>query len=67
MLTNLTEYGKSIREEMKVILKEIKKNPQGTHREGKEAGIQTYNLEHKGEIVKQDKMKEQEFKKNDEI
>ena len=66
-LRELLEYGKKIKEEMKDTLSEIKNNPQETNREGKEAGIQTYNLEHKGEIVKQDKMKEQEFKKNDEI
>ena len=47
MLRELTEYGKSIKEEMKVTLSEIKKNPQGTNSEGKEAGIQINNLEHK--------------------
>ena len=31
MLRELTEYGKSIREEMKATLSEIKKNPQGTN------------------------------------
>ena len=35
---------------MKATLSEIKKNPQGTNRDGKEAGIQTNNLEHKEEI-----------------
>ena len=39
MLGELTEYGKSIREEMKVTLSEIKKNPQGTSSGGEEAGI----------------------------
>ena len=39
MLKDLTEYGKSIREEMKAILKEIKKNPQETNSEGKEARL----------------------------
>ena len=46
----LTEYGKSIREEMKATLSKIKKNPQGNNNEGKEAGIQIHNLEHKEEI-----------------
>ena len=31
MLRELTEYGKSIREETKATLSEIKKNPQGTN------------------------------------
>ena len=35
---------------MKVTLSEIKNNPQETNREGKEAGIQTNDLEHKEEI-----------------
>ena len=54
MLKDLTEYGKSIREEMKAILKEIKKNPQETNSEGKEASlIQINDLEHKEEINNQ--------------
>ena len=39
VLRELIEYGKSIREEMKAILKEIKKNPQETNSEGKEARL----------------------------
>ena len=39
MLKELTEYGKSIREEMKATLTEIKENPQVTNSEGKEAGV----------------------------
>ena len=35
---------------MKAKLNEIKKNPQGTNSEGKEAGIQINDLEHKEEI-----------------
>ena len=38
---------------MKVALSEIKKTPQGTNSEGKEAGIQVSNLEHKEEIYTQ--------------
>ena len=34
MLRELTEYGKCIREEMKVTLSEIKKNLQGTNSGG---------------------------------
>ena len=47
MLRDLFEYGRSIREEMKATQSEIKKNPQGTNSEGKEAGIQINDLEHK--------------------
>ena len=35
---------------MKATLSKIKKNPQGNNNEGKEAGIQIHNLEHKEEI-----------------
>ena len=38
MLRELLEHGKKIKEEMKVMLSEIKNNPQETNREGKEAG-----------------------------
>ena len=50
MLRDFIEYGKSTREEMKATLSEIKKNPQVTKSEGKEAGVQINNLEHKEEI-----------------
>ena len=47
MLRELTEYGKNIKEEIRATLNEIKKNPQGTTSEGKEAGIQINDLEQK--------------------
>ena len=50
MLREVIEFSKHIREEMEATLSEIKKNLQGTPREGKEAGIQTNDLEHKEEI-----------------
>ena len=50
MLPKLTEYGNSIKDEMKVTQSEIKKNPQGIDSEGKEDGIQINDLEHKEEI-----------------
>ena len=37
LLRELTEYNHKIKEEMKDTLREIKKNIQGTNREGKEA------------------------------
>ena len=50
MLKELTEYSNNIKEEMKVTLSKVKKNLQGTNSEGKEAGIQIKDLEHKEEI-----------------
>ena len=47
MLKDLPEYGKSMRGEMKALLREIKRNPQETNSEGKEAGIQINDLEQK--------------------
>ena len=59
MLRELLEYGNSIKEEMKVTLNEIKKDPQGTNREGKEAGTQIHNLEQKEEISIQPEQQEE--------
>ena len=59
ILKELTEYGNNIREETKVIVSEIKKILQGTNNEGKEAGIQINDLEHKEEINIQTEQKEQ--------
>ena len=39
MLKELIKYGNNIKEEMKAILREIKKNPQEANSEGKEARI----------------------------
>ena len=50
MPRDFIEYSKSIREEMKALLREIKKNPQETKSEGRENGIQINDLEHKEEI-----------------
>ena len=59
MLRDLFEYSKHLREEMKAILSEIKKNPQGTNSEGKEAKVQIKELEHKEEINSQPEQKEE--------
>ena len=40
MLGEIIEYSKHLREEMKATQSEIKKNPQGTNSEGKEAWVQ---------------------------
>ena len=44
---------------MKATLSKIKKNPQGTNREGKEAGTQIHNLEQKEEISIQPEQQEE--------
>ena len=53
-------YRKHLREEIKATLSEIKKNPQGTNSEGKEAGVQINNLEHKEENFNQNSKKKKE-------
>ena len=51
---------------MKVTLSEINNNPQETNKEGKEAGIQTNELEHKEEINIQPEQKEETRIQNNE-
>ena len=63
MLRELTEHINNIKEERKVTLSELKKSRQRTISKGKEAGIQTNNLEHEEEMNNnQTKKKKQEFK-----
>ena len=50
MLTELTELGCKMKEQMKDTQSEIKQNIQGTNSDGKETGIQINNLEQKEEI-----------------
>ena len=50
MLTELVEYGHKIKEEVKAMQSEIKKNVQGTNSEGKETKTQIKDLEQKEEI-----------------
>ena len=50
MLRELTGYGNNIKEEIKVTLSEIKKNPQRNNSEGEEDRIQINDLERKEEI-----------------
>ena len=58
MLRELHKHSKKIKEQM-VTLNKIKISPQETNREGKEAGIQMNNLEHKKEINIQPEQKEE--------
>ena len=67
MLKDLIEYGKSIREEMKALLREIKKNPQETNSERKETGIQISDLGHTEEInIQPEQNEEKRIQKNEE-
>ena len=50
MLTELIEFDRKMKEEMKAIQSEIKENIQGTTSEGKETRTQINNLEQKEEI-----------------
>ena len=50
MLTEMSDYGRKIEEEVKAMQSEIKKNRQGTGNEGKETGTQINALEQKQEI-----------------
>ena len=50
MLTEMVEDGHKIKEEVKAVQSEIKKNIQGTNSEGKETGTQINGLEQDEEI-----------------
>ena len=60
----MIEYKFKIKEEVKVMQSEIKKNVQGTNSGGKETRTQINNLEQKEErTFNHKRMKKQEFKK----
>ena len=64
MLKELTEYGKNIREEMKVTVSEIKKNLQGTNSWEDEAQNQINDLEQKeGKSIQSEQQEEKRIKK----
>ena len=50
MLTEMTEFGHKMKEEMKTIQSEIKENIQGTNSEGEETRTQINGLEQKEEM-----------------
>ena len=50
MLTEIAEYSHKLKEKVKAIQSEIKKNIQGTNSEGKETGTQVNDLEQKEEV-----------------
>ena len=53
MLTEMMEYGCKIKEEMKAIHSEIKRNIQGANSKGKETWIQINGLDQKEETFNQ--------------
>ena len=59
MFKELFECGNIVKEEMKVTLREIKKNLQGAISGGEKAGMQMNDLEHKEEISIQPEHKEE--------
>ena len=66
-LTELVEYGCKIKEGMKAIQSEIKKNIQGNNSEGKETGTQINDLEQKEEInIQPEQNEETRIQKNEE-
>ena len=67
VLTEMTDYGHKIKEEVKPIQSEIKENIQGTNSEGKETRIQINDLEQKGEInIQLEQNEETRVQKNEE-
>ena len=64
MLTEMTEFDRKMKEEMKAIQSEIKENIQGTNSDRKETRTQINNLDLKEEInIQPEQNEEKEFKK----
>ena len=61
-LTELVEFGRKLDEKMKAMLRETKKNVQGTNGEAKETGTRMIWSRRKKETFKQNRIKH-EFKK----
>ena len=67
MLTEMTEYGRKIEEEVKAMQSEIKQSIQGTNSEGKETGAQSNDLEQKEQInIQVEQNRETRIQKNEE-
>ena len=49
LFAELAEYGCKLKEKMKAMLREIKKNVQGTNSDGKETGTQINSVDQKEE------------------
>ena len=63
MLTELVESVRNPDEKMKPMLRETKKNVQGTNSDAKETGTQINSVDQKEETSNQKIMKKQEFRK----
>ena len=59
MLTEIIEYGHKIKEGVKAIQSEIKKNIWGTNNKGKETGTHINSLEQKEEMIIQPEQNEE--------
>ena len=67
ILTEMTEYGQKLNEEVKTIQSEIKQNIQGTNSEGKETRAQINGLKQKEEInIQLEQNEEKRIEKNEE-
>ena len=66
MLTEMVEYGGKIEEKVKAMKSEIEENIQETNSDGKRLGLKsTVWTRRKKETFNQNRMKKQEFKKNE--
>ena len=64
----MTEYGHKIKEEVKAMQSQIKKNVQGTKSDGKETGTQINSLEQKEEInIQSEQNEEMRIQKNERL
>ena len=61
----MIEYGHKIKEEVKAIQSEIKKNIQGTNSEGKKTRAQINDLEQEEETYNWNRMKKKNSKKRE--
>ena len=67
ILTEMVEYGWKIKEELKAMQSEIKKNIPGTNSEGKETRTQINDLDQKGKInIQPEQNEETRVQKNEE-
>ena len=67
MLTELVEFGCKLDEKMKAVLRETKKNVQGTNSDGKETGTQVNDVDQKEETnIQPEKNEEARILKNEE-
>ena len=68
MLTELVEFGHKLDEKMKAMLRDTKKNVQGTNSEAKETGTQINGVDQKEERnIQPEKNEEKRIQKNEEM